>query len=302
MMRENHDRRAMEIPRALKLPDGMTIAYRVTPAESRRPGRALVLLHGLASNLTRWSEFVAQSSLAARWDLIRVDLRGHGASPAPGPLSLERWADDLAAILEREAHPRAVLVGHSLGAQVALVFAVRHRERTAGLVLIDPLFREALRGRAALIARGGPLFRAGAGMVRAGHALGLGRKTVPPLDLAELDREARKALASAESTEAFVRHYSSPRADLRYFPTEHYLQELAEMFRRAPPLEAIRAPVLMLLSRGGTFADPARTQLVVAGFHDAEIVMIEAEHWPLTERPVEVRRAIAEWCGRRLRG
>jgi pimeloyl-ACP methyl ester carboxylesterase len=292
----------MEIPRALKLPDGTTLAYRVTPAESRRPGRALLMLHGLASNLTRWSEFVAHSSLAARWDLIRVDLRGHGGSPAPGPLCLERWADDLAALLDREGHPRAVLVGHSLGAQIALVFAVRHTDRTAGLVLIDPLFRKALRGRAALIARGGPLFRAGAALARAGDALGLGRETLPSLDLAELDREARKALASAESKDAFVRHYSSPRADLRYFPADHYLEELAEMFRRTPPLEATRAPVLLLLSRGGTFADPARTQQVAAGFQDAEIVMIDAEHWPLTERPVEVRRAIAEWCTRRVRG
>lgn len=291
----------MEIPRSIKLPDGTTLAYRVTPAESRQPGRALVLLHGLASNLTRWSEFVAHSSLAARWDLIRVDLRGHGGSPAPGPLALEGWADDLAAVLEREGHPGAVLVGHCLGAHIALVFAIRHPERATGLVLIDPLFREALRGKAALIARGGPLFRAGSALARAGDALGLGRETVPSLDLAELDREARKALAAADSKEAFIRHYSSPRADLRYFRTAHYLQELAETFRRSPPLEAIRAPVLLVLSRGGTFADPARTQRVAAGFQDAEIVLIDAEHWPLTERPVEVRRAIAEWCTRRLR-
>ncbi|MCU0805173.1 MAG: alpha/beta hydrolase [Burkholderiales bacterium] len=291
----------MEIPRTLKLPDGATLAYRVTRAEARRPGRALVLLHGLASNLTRWSEFVAQSSLAARWDLIRIDLRGHGGSTAPGPLSLEQWAEDIAAMLDREGHPRAVLVGHSLGAQVALVFAARHPERTAGLVLVDPLFREALRGRAAFIARGGPLFRAGAALARRADAVGLGRKSLPPLDLAALDREARKALASAESKEAFVRHYSSPRADLRYFRTAHYLQELAEMFRRTPPPESIRAPVLLLLSRGGTFADPARTQRVAAGFLDAEIVIVDAEHWPLTERPADVRRAIAEWCARRLR-
>ena len=292
----------MEIPRSIKLPDGTTLAYRVTQAEARRPGRALVLLHGLASNLTRWSEFVAHSSLAARWDLIRIDLRGHGGSPSPGPLTLERWADDIEAILEREGHPRAVLVGHCLGAHIAMTFAARRPDRTAGLVLIDPLFREALRGRAALIGRGGPFFRAGASLARAGRALGLGREALPALDLAQLDREARKALASAESKAAFVRHYSSPREDLRYFRTEHYLVELAETFRRTPPPEAIRAPVLLLLARGGTFADPARTQRVAAGFQDAEIVLIDAEHWPLTERPTEVRRAVAEWCTRRLRG
>jgi pimeloyl-ACP methyl ester carboxylesterase len=299
MMRENRIRRAMEIPRTLKLADGTAVAYRVSSAEARRPGRVLVLLHGLASNLTRWSEFVEHSSLTARWDLIRVDLRGHGGSPARGLLTLEAWADDIAAILDREGHAHAVLVGHSLGAQVALAFAGRYPDRAAGLVLIDPLFRGALGGRSAWIARLAPLFRAAAGIARAGNALGFGRKTLPALDLRELDREARKALASAASTEAFIRHYSSPRADLRYFHTAHYLQEMAEMFRRTPPLERIRAPVLLLLSRGGTFADPVLTQRVAAQFNDAEIVMIDAEHWPLTERPVEVRRAVAEWCARR---
>ncbi|MCX7891473.1 MAG: alpha/beta hydrolase [Burkholderiales bacterium] len=289
----------MEIPRTLRMPDGAAIAYRVTPAASPRPGRALVLVHGLASNLTRWSEFVAHTPLAARWDLVRVDLRGHGGSPWSGPLTLERWADDLAAVLEHEGHPRGVVVGHSLGAQVALVFAARHPGRTAGIVLIDPLFREALRGRAVWIARCGPLFRAAAALVRGANALGLARRHIPALDLAELDREARKALASARDTEAFVRRYSSPRADLRTFRTANYLAELAEMFRRAPPLETLRAPALLILSRGGTFADPALTQQVAAGFADAEIVMIDAEHWPLTERPVEVRQAIADWCARR---
>ena len=110
----------MEITRALHRQDGRSIAYRVAPASAAARGIALVLLHGLASNLTRWSEFVEHSALRGRHDLIRIDLRGHGGSDVGGKIGLEVWADDLAAVLDQERHEQAILVGHSLGAQLAL--------------------------------------------------------------------------------------------------------------------------------------------------------------------------------------
>jgi len=289
----------METARTHAMRDGTRIAYRLSPAASPQPGRVLVLLHGLASNLTRWSEFVEHTSLTTRWDLIRVDLRGHGDSPTRGRLSLELWCDDLAEILDREGHPRASLVGHSLGAQVALQFAARHPQRAAGLALMDPVFRAALHGRSSYLARLAPVFRAAVALVRALNAIGLRRARLAPLDLRQLDEAARQALLAKDSAAAFIRRYSSPLADLRHFRTAHYLQELAELFRPLPPLAAIRAPVLLLLSRGATFADLALTRLVGTGFPDAETVTIEAHHWPLTERPAEVRRAIEDWCLRR---
>jgi pimeloyl-ACP methyl ester carboxylesterase len=60
----------------------------------------VLLLHGLASNLTRWSEFVERTTLSDDRDLIRVDLRGHGDSPTRGPISLESWSVDLLALLD----------------------------------------------------------------------------------------------------------------------------------------------------------------------------------------------------------
>ena len=290
----------MEIARTLAMRDGACIAYRVRRPEERARRadrqRALVLLHGLASNLTRWSEFVEQTNLGARWDLIRVDLRGHGASDTRGAIGLEIWCDDLAAILAHEGHDTAVLVGHSLGAQVALHFAMRHARRTAGLALIDPVFRQALHGKWKLLAAFGPLLHGAAHVVRALNALGLRRRSLPPLDLRQLDEMARKALLSQQDTEAFVRHYSSTRADLQTFHTAHYLQELVEMFRPVPPPQTVGVPVLVLLSSGGTFANPRETETLALGFPQGQIVRIECEHWPLTESPGEVRAAIEQWC------
>jgi len=180
---------------------------------------------------------------------------------------------------------------------VALHFAVRHAARTAGLALIDPVFREALRGKWRLLAAAGPALRAAVTVVRAVNALGLRRRSIARLDLRALDEIARRALGSKEAEAEFIRRYSSMRADLRSFRTAHYLQELVEMFRPVA-LEAITAPALVLLSTGGTFADPDAMKRCLQRLPRAEVWRIDCHHWPLTEKPVEVRRAIEGWCAR----
>jgi pimeloyl-ACP methyl ester carboxylesterase len=284
-----------EQPRTLARPAGVTIAYRRRPA--RRPGASspVLLLHGLASNLTRWSEFVERTTLAEDRDLIRVDLRGHGDSPTRGPINLELWSDDLLALLDAEGYTRALLVGHSLGAQVALAFAARSPRRVAALVLIDPVFRPALRDKWKWLARSAPLFRLAVLLVRALNALGLRRRTIERLDLRALDELARTSLVSPQAEAEFIRRYSSTRADLRSFRTAHYLQELIEMFRPVASPESIAAPTLVLLSTGATFADVVPMRAIAARFPKGELHTIDCHHWPLTERPDEVRRIIETW-------
>ena len=286
---------AAEITRTLCRPGGQRIAYRVIPAGGSARGSAVVLLHGLASNLTRWSEFVEHSALRQRHDLIRVDLRGHGESDGGGKIGLEVWADDLAALLDQEGHARAILVGHSLGAQLALHFARRHAPRTVGLALIDPVFREALTGRRRLLARCAPALRGLAALVRALNALGLRRRRLMPLDLRELDEQARQALQSTAAEAAFVRRYSSAWADLRSTRSATYLAGLAEMFRASPDPATLAMPVLALLSEGATFADLVVMRRRLARAPSLTLATIPCQHWPLTERPVEVRSVIERW-------
>jgi pimeloyl-ACP methyl ester carboxylesterase len=287
---------AAETVHLLARPAGARLAYRRTAA--RRPaGKApVVLLHGLASNMTRWSEFVERTTLAEDRDVVRLDLRGHGDSPTRGRISLELWSDDLLALLDAIAAPRALLVGHSLGAQEALACASRAPQRVAALVLIDPVFRAALHGRWKWIARAAPLFVAAAATVRVLNALGLRRQRIPPLDLRSLDELARASLGSPEAEAAFIRRYSSMRADLRTFRTAHYLQELVEMFRPAAAPASIALPTLVLLSTGATFASLPEMREIAARFPRGEVRTIDCHHWPLTERPDEVRRVIETWC------
>ena len=90
----------LDTARTLRAADGAVLAYRLW-----RPGpprQILVLLHGLASNMTRWSEFVARTTLRDSWDLLRVDLRGQGLSVHRGRIGMAEWCGDLAAILDAE--------------------------------------------------------------------------------------------------------------------------------------------------------------------------------------------------------
>jgi pimeloyl-ACP methyl ester carboxylesterase len=210
---------------------------------------------------------------------------------------MEAWSDDLRAVLDAEGCERAVLVGHSLGAHVALHFAARYPARTQALALIDPMPREAVSGGFVWLARLSPLLRLAAATIRLFNLLGLRRRTIPPRDLRELDERTRAHIAAAGDPSLIVGHYSSPLSDLRHFPTANYLQEFAELLRPLP-FERVEVPVLTLLSKAITFTDPSATHTALARLPRGEIEEIAAYHWPLTERPVDVREAIERFCER----
>ena len=287
----------METPKTYLAPDGTPVHYRLWQG-GRARARLLVLLHGMASNLTRWSEFVERTRLKQGWDILRLDLRGHGESFTRGPIGMRPWGDDLLGILDAEGYDQGVFAGHSLGAHLAIEFAVRQPKRVAGLVLIDPAFRHAFRGRMRLASLFLPLLWLAVRVIRILNALGLRRRYIAQRDLQRLDERTRAELLETGNPAAFVRRYSSVSADLRHFPTAHFLQECYEMLRPLPALDSISVPVLVLLSSGLTYTDPERTRRVLASLKDVEIITIDAFHWPLTERPTEVRAAIERWCDR----
>jgi len=102
-------------------------------------GVPLLLLHGFTGRGSGWGRHAAAFARAFR--VIVVDLPGHGrtATPAdPARASVERTADDLAAILRRNGLAPAHVLGYSLGARIALRLAVAHPASLRRLVLESP--------------------------------------------------------------------------------------------------------------------------------------------------------------------
>lgn len=285
----------MDTLRTLQTADDVTLGYRLWRGGAT-PRPLLVLLHGMASNMTRWSEFIEHTTLKESWDILCPDLRGHGESFWRGPLKLETWCDDLRAMLDREGYDQALLIGHSLGAQVAMYFAAHYPARLRGLVLIDPVFHRALRGSMRLVRRMRFIIKGIAVVMLFLNRLGLRRRNIPGRDLRKMDEATRAKLLQAGKQEEMIELYSSPWEDVKFFPVGSYLREMLEIVRPLPPLAQIEAPVLVLLSKGITYTDPEITRAVLAENPRIQTVTIDAYHWPLTENPVQVREAIEKWC------
>lgn len=100
------------------------------------PARPVLLLHGLGVTGAVWQSFARR--LLPHLAAVAPDLRGHGQSEAPPGASymLADYANDLVELTSGEL-PTPV-VGHSLGALVAVALADQQPERVAWLVLIDP--------------------------------------------------------------------------------------------------------------------------------------------------------------------
>jgi len=99
-------------------------------------GVPLVVLPGITSPAITM-DFVAQRI----GDLVRpvvLDVRGRGLSDGGGRYTLEEYAEDTEALIRGLALDVPLLLGHSMGARIAAVVAVRGRVPVRGTVLTDP--------------------------------------------------------------------------------------------------------------------------------------------------------------------
>lgn len=111
---------------------GLRFHYRVVGGPGRPP---VVWLHGLMGHAREWD--VAARELAATHQVWVLDQRGHGQSDWAEDYSRYELAEDLLAWIEQLGLERPVVVGHSMGAMVALLAAARRPDRIGRLVVID---------------------------------------------------------------------------------------------------------------------------------------------------------------------
>ena len=109
--------------------DGLRIAYVEIPGAEP----ALLLVHGFTDTSRSFS--LLAPHLSGR-RLIIPDLRGHGGSDAGRGCDIDDFATDLALLIRRLGLDRPVVVGHSLGAMIAIRLAAEHPESVGGLALL----------------------------------------------------------------------------------------------------------------------------------------------------------------------
>lgn len=237
-------------------------------------GRPIVALHGgLADHR---AALAYAGPLAESYRLITPDVRGAGRSVDAGPLSWDRLADDLAALLDHLGLARAVVAGTSAGSGAALRFALRHGDRLAGLVVLAPVYPGTWREL----------------------------DEAPKAAMARMDDYAQRALAARDIAVLQPLFETLPEelraralAMLASFDvagvaaTTHLLRS-SQPFDRLEQLSAIHAPVLLVPGR-----DPqhpaALAQLYAEAIAHAKVV--EAEGPQMVAAIDEFARTIAAW-------
>ncbi len=112
--------------------DGIKIQLAVWEGKGKR----ILCIHGLTANSRFWD--CLASALAPRHRVIAMDLRGRGLSDKPSSgYSVERHCKDVLAIMNDLGLEQPVLMGHSLGAFISLVFTAQYPQRVERLILVD---------------------------------------------------------------------------------------------------------------------------------------------------------------------
>ncbi|MCA9511397.1 MAG: alpha/beta hydrolase, partial [Myxococcales bacterium] len=122
-------------PASLRVPGADGLSLRILAWST--DGVPLLFVHGFGNEAHIWDDFVP--ALAPHYAVHALDWRGHGASDWH-PSGAYDWDDhlrDLEAVVAHMGWERFVLCGHSLGGRVSLLFAGRHPEKLAGLVVVD---------------------------------------------------------------------------------------------------------------------------------------------------------------------
>ena len=112
--------------------DGLKIQLAVWEGKRKQ----ILCIHGLTANSRFWD--CLASALSPHHRVIAMDLRGRGLSDKPPTgYSIEHHCKDVLALMNDQGLERPVLMGHSLGAFISLVFAAKYPQRVDRLILVD---------------------------------------------------------------------------------------------------------------------------------------------------------------------
>jgi pimeloyl-ACP methyl ester carboxylesterase len=246
------------------------------------------------------------------WRHLRHDLadrhcvhshyRGHGRTPPPrdpARVTVEDLADDVACVLDDALVERAVLIGHSMGVQVALETYRRHAARVAGLVLVCGAASHPLRTfrGSAVLEEWLPVIQKW--IHRVPGMINRVTRVVLPTKLAyevASRLEIRRELIEPADFMPYLEGMA--RIDARLFVAmlsaagRHSAEEL---------LPEVMVPTLVVAGGRDGFTPPERSRAIAAAVPDAEILEIpNASHTAPIEHPQLVNATVRNFLARRI--
>ncbi|RMG38638.1 MAG: alpha/beta hydrolase [Planctomycetota bacterium] len=282
--------------------------------EERGAGEPLLLVHGFPLTHAMWREQLAGLADVAR--LVAPDLRGFGQSDVtPGAVTMARFADDLAALLDALGVEQPVTYcGLSMGGYIGWEFWRRHRDRVARMILCDTRAAadsdEAKANRrnvAERVLAEGPRF-----LLQVPEDILRAARGESEEETADTPSRRRRALSQL-MRKLFSPYTIEHRPEVIAFVRELILQNrpegiaaaslgMAERDDATPLLPSIDVPALVVVGEDDGLSAVEEMRQIADAMPDAELVVIEkAGHMAPLENPGPVNEAIERFLRGRSR-
>ena len=241
----------------------------------------VVLVHGAGGNRTQWG--TQARHLAARgFDVLAIDLPGHGNSPGPACTEIGSYGEAVLADLDARGIDRVAVAGHSMGAMIALWIAATASDRVSHLGLIGAGLALAVNPALLNGTRDEPLVAAEA-IVDWGHssASHIGASETPGLWMDGIDLAVFRA--------EIVAHPGSLHADFA----------ATAAFDGTDLAQSVSAPTVVISGQRDLMTPPKLGKAAAAAIDGATYIeFADAGHMLMTERPLELSKALHSFFSR----
>ncbi|PSN17881.1 alpha/beta hydrolase [filamentous cyanobacterium CCP5] len=269
-------------------------SFRCLPAVSHQP--PIILIHGFGANLNQWRDNLLP--LSQHYPVYGIDLLGFGGSEKAATLySSDLWAEQVYDFWRSQINRPAILLGHSLGALVAITAATRHPDMALRLMMITlpPAREDLVAGWVADAARRAESISANPLLVRllfyTLRQPGLLRRVLGSIyssservdgDLIETFAQPPQERGAARTLGYLVRSRTQP----NFSPSTRLM------------VESLQIPTLLLWGRQDRVVPYFQAESVAARSPMVDLHTLPGGHCCYDEEPELTNQAILEWLER----
>ncbi|WP_349290479.1 alpha/beta hydrolase [Caulobacter sp. 3R27C2-B] len=317
----------MPPPRFAEL-NGIRLCWYEVGSPDEERAVPVIFCHGFPELAFSWRHQLRALGSAGIWALA-PDQRGYGLSSAPEDVlayGMEELCGDLITLLDHIGADRAIWCGHDWGGLIVWHMALRHPDRTAGIIALNTPFMPRLPADPI------QMLRASRGednyivqFQRPGEAdavLNAHPREAFSLMMQRPDPNGARGVRPNKSLIQQIATYAPEDASGEKFLTPEAFEVFVETFARTGftgginwyrnfsrnwleaeklPLRVDGLPCLMLTAELDPILPPSAASQMPSLVGDLEMAMVKGSgHWTQQERPDEVNRLILDWLGRRF--